>query len=706
MKLFRQISIAVFLWLIVVSIPSPRGAEDADVAVAARVAAGEEPRSPQPRPWPVDVPVHLSSSFGEFREGHLHAGLDIRSFGREGIPCRALDSGYVARLRASPFGYGKAVYTKLDTGETAVYAHLSEFAPVIDSVVCAAQARNGRYQVDLTLEPGCLPVRRGEVIGYTGRTGTAAPHLHFEIRDSEENPVNPLDIGWVLDDEVPPTIRRVEFLPLTPDSRVNGYCAPLVVGLRAVDARTFAAPETVAVGGRIGIAVQVTDRMSGSSGRLAPFRVELEVDGKRVSSIEMKRFTYDNMQEVELAYDMAKARTRGQHYLFLFRRSGETLWNREFTKDGVIQTEVLAANPGSGDRIHTAVVRATDRAGHVSVASLPLVVSRSPTAGSSGSARDGARARRSEGRGELPGCYFFDDMASVEAFANAAVETTRTGFPGAANRGMPATETGELILSTRAIGESERTLRIRGRGQTNDVHILPIERDASLARDFDDVGFGLTVEKESLYSDAFLYVTRWESDVEAMVPPGSGMRPVTKGVRLGPMSATLRKPIEIRFPAAHPLEGKQAVFHFDQRKGVWSMRTSLARGGTVSALVREPGVYAVLLDSLPPSIGTPQVRTRRSYATGARVREAVLPIADRGSGVDPDRTEVYLDGRKQIARWDGFSEKLFVLLGGPNIIGVHDLSIVAADRLGNTSELVTQLQISPPANKGGSGGTR
>jgi hypothetical protein len=271
---------------------------------------------------------------------------------------------------------------------------------------------------------------------------------------------------------------------------------------------------------------------------------------------------------------------------------------------------------------------------------------------------------------------------------------------------MPAAATGELILSARAIGESGRTLQIRGRGKTNDVHIFPVQRDTSLARDFDDIGFGLTVEKEALYSDALLYVTRWESNVKAMIPPGSGMRPVTNGVRFGPMSATFRKPIEIRFSVSPALEGKQAVFHFDQRKGVWSMRSSRAGGGEVSALVREPGVYAVLLDSLPPSIGGPQVRTRRSYATGTRVREAVIPIADRGSGVDPDRTEVYLDGRKQIARWDGFPEKLFVLLGGANIIGVHDLSIVAADRLGNTSELVTQLQIFPPANKGGSGGAR
>jgi len=687
-------------------VPSPRGAEQERAAAPERAAASGERRAPQPRPWPVDGPVHLSSSFGEFRDRHIHAGLDIRSFGREGIPCRALDSGYVARLRASPFGYGKAVYIKLDSGETAVYAHLSEFAPAVDSVVCAAQARKGRYEVDITLEPGQLAVRRGDVVAYTGRTGTAAPHLHFEVRDSEENPVNPLDDGWELKDDIPPTIRRVEFLPLTPGSQINGRCAPLVMELRAVDTRTFAAPETVVVNGRVGIAAQVTDRVDAASGRLAPFRVELDVDGARVAAIEMKRFTYANMQEVELAYDMAKARAKAQHFLFLFRRRGETLWNREFTNDGVIDMKILTADPGKSaarDVVHTAVVRAVDRAGNEAVASLPFV--RNSTgwdrlmAGKS--AADGAR--RWAGRGEITGCYFFDDLASVDASVYEGAYSDRLGAVGPRN---PMPVAGEVTLSPEHVGDSGLMLQVREKGTTRDVHVFSLRSDSPFTREFDDIGFGVTAERGSVYSDALLYVTRREGSVKALIPAGSGMHPVTRGVRLGPMSATLRRPIEIRFSDADTLEARQAVFHFGEREGAWSMRPSSRRGGIVSARVREPGIYAVLVDSLPPSIGVPQVKSRRSYATGARIREAVIPISERGSGLDVDRTEIYLDGTKQIARWDGFPEKMFVLLGDPNIIGMHELSIVAVDRLGNTSKLVHQLHISPPASKGGSGGGR
>ena len=148
------------------------------------------------------------------------------------------------------------------------------------------------------------------------------------------------------------------------------------------------------------------------------------------------------------------------------------------------------------------------------------------------------------------------------------------------------------------------------------------------------------------------------------------------------------------------------MFFFDARKGSWSIRASQARGDSLEARVREPGIYAVLSDTLAPSVGAPQAKSRRSHATGKRVREIVIPIADKGSGVDGEKTVVYIDGKKQIGRWDGFSQKVFVLLGGQNIIGVHDVRIVAVDRVGNVSERVTQIEVPPPAPTGGAQGRR
>ena len=73
--------------------------------------------------WPLDLPPELSSSFAEYRTGRFHAGIDIRTAGI-GREVHAAGDGHISRVRCSPWGYGKAVYLQLDTGQTVVYAHL------------------------------------------------------------------------------------------------------------------------------------------------------------------------------------------------------------------------------------------------------------------------------------------------------------------------------------------------------------------------------------------------------------------------------------------------------------------------------------------------------------------------------------------------------------------------------------------------------
>ncbi|UCE08247.1 MAG: M23 family peptidase, partial [bacterium] len=75
--------------------------------------------------WPTDASQYLTSSFAEYRPGHFHAGIDIKTWGRIGHKVFAIRDGYIMRIGVSPFGYGKVLYQKLDTGVIAVYAHLS-----------------------------------------------------------------------------------------------------------------------------------------------------------------------------------------------------------------------------------------------------------------------------------------------------------------------------------------------------------------------------------------------------------------------------------------------------------------------------------------------------------------------------------------------------------------------------------------------------
>src|SRR5262245_60546764 len=121
--------------------------------------------------WPLDLPPVLTSSFGEYRANHIHAGMDFGTGGRTGALCRAVGDGSVVRMRMSPYGYGKALYIQLDGGPLLVYAHLSRFAEPMAARARAEQKRLGRYTFDINLPAGEMRVLRGSVIAWSGDTG-------------------------------------------------------------------------------------------------------------------------------------------------------------------------------------------------------------------------------------------------------------------------------------------------------------------------------------------------------------------------------------------------------------------------------------------------------------------------------------------------------------------------------------------------------
>ena len=121
-----------------------------------------------PTMWPVEGPV--TGSFGEridpFNgEGAFHTGVDIST--NYGQPVIAPADGVVV-FAAEAGGYGQLLVLEHGHGLSTRYGHLAGFAAVLGQ-----------------------SVRRGDVIGYVGRSGRATgPHLHYEVR-IQDVPVNP-----------------------------------------------------------------------------------------------------------------------------------------------------------------------------------------------------------------------------------------------------------------------------------------------------------------------------------------------------------------------------------------------------------------------------------------------------------------------------------------------------------------------------------
>lgn len=240
---------------------------------------------------PLDIPIMLAGNFGECRPNHFHSGLDIKTEGRENLPVRAAADGYVSRIRMQNGGFGHALYVAHPNGYTTLYAHLNDFVPAIQKYMRSEQYRRKSWVVDLYPETGKFPVKKGDLIAYSGNTGgSTAPHLHFEIRDAKtENPVNPALFGFDIKDTEPPVPYNVVFY----DMEQSVYQqTPLIKAVKK-NGKEYVMDTVVVNAKLVGVGIDEYDYMNGSKNTLTMYKAELHMDGAMQSAITIDNISYD-----------------------------------------------------------------------------------------------------------------------------------------------------------------------------------------------------------------------------------------------------------------------------------------------------------------------------------------------------------------------------------------------------------------------------
>ncbi len=250
--------------------------------------------------WPTNASQVLSSNFGEYRRNHFHAGLDIKTNQRTGYPVFAVSDGYIWKIRISHKGYGKVIYQKLNDGNFAVYAHLLDFAEQLRNYIVAEQVYQQRFSVEIIFAPNQLRISKGEVIGYTGDSGTQVPHLHFEIRDSAECPLNPLTNIYSIKDDIAPVIEAVALIPAAVDGCIEGQPLSRSFPVAMRRSGNYYLRDTVQVAGTIGVEVKTFDQARGAANHYPPYGIKLYVDDTLRYHVQYDKFSYEQTRFAEI----------------------------------------------------------------------------------------------------------------------------------------------------------------------------------------------------------------------------------------------------------------------------------------------------------------------------------------------------------------------------------------------------------------------
>ncbi|MFC1732355.1 M23 family metallopeptidase [candidate division KSB1 bacterium] len=658
--------------------------------------------------WPTDASSLLTSIFGEYRPDRLHAGIDIKTWNRTGYKALAVDDGYVMRIRVSPFGYGRSVYIRLKTGEIAVYAHLSRFSPEITRLVAEEQRRTQRFSVDIWLTSGRLPVKQGETIAYTGRSGSRLPHLHFELRDTNNLPVNPLAHGFTATDHAPPVPLKLSISPVTVNSHVNFDWAPVIQSLKRVNLNEYLLPSPVNVWGEIVLGLDAYDVNGEYDNLYGIYRLQLFLNGREVHSVQFDRFDYEQNKLVNLDRDYRLLRNDTGKFYNLYVKEGNSLnfYGGHKTGDGVLRFS------GQENADIPFEIRLTDYYDNQSsVNGVFHAQSYSDRIfGSSGisqgvssdiAAQTDTLNRKSPGQFQVREEYY-------DTFL-------RLSFRAGTDLQSPPKV--EIVHDGKILG----SLKARAISRRNFIAAVPFEQ-------VQDKKVTITIEGESathLYDSSvpveLVYIPPGGKRIE--LKNGAGFLEFERGdlyrglwfrqavdsnksdspeydiagdiVRLSPKEVPLRSSVQVtlNYGDDDPQPEKLAVYAQDN-EGTWHYigHEPDSYGRTTATSLSSLETVSLIRDVVPPEIFDiqPDEESRITDTTP----EIAVWFDDELSGIsDEDDIQLFIDGRKIIAEWDPILEKIFYTPAQVLGPGVHTVRFTARDRMENYVEKEWQFTI-------------
>lgn len=313
---------------------------------------------------PLNIPMELAANFGEPRADHFHMGLDIRTRGKEDLPVYAAADGYVSCVKLEQTGFGKCLLVAHKNGTTSLYAHLNRFYDPLEQNVLQHQYADKNWQQSITYDSTMFTVRKGQLIGYSGNTGSSeGPHLHFELRNTKTGEViNPLLSAYPVKDNTPPLIKGLYWY----DREKSIYLAtPRPVNL-VNDENDYKSTSTLLVNSSvISLGINAIDQMSNKHFRMGIYGASLYLDDSLIFAFRLNKLSYETTRYVNACIDYGNWVNSHQYiqYLSILPGNRLTVFDQR-AGNGIIRLRDTS--------IHSIRIQISDAAGNLATVALAV----------------------------------------------------------------------------------------------------------------------------------------------------------------------------------------------------------------------------------------------------------------------------------------------------------------------------------------------
>ncbi|RLD20580.1 MAG: M23 family peptidase, partial [Bacteroidetes bacterium] len=268
----------------------------------------------------------LAGTMGELRSSHFHTGIDIRTGGQQGLAVLAAAEGYVSRIKVSGGGYGNTVYVLHPNGKTTVYAHLKSFRKDLEAFVKEAQYRNESFEVNLFPKANQFSVDRGDTLALSGNSGSSGgPHLHFDIRDENQDLLNPLKFGFSeVVDTRKPYAKSLAIIGFNENARIEGEFGRSEFNI-IQQGSDYALKDTINALGVLGLELYAWDRMNGTRFKTGINEINFTIDEKETFGQTINTWSFSRARSFYQHINYQSLVTSGKRYHKLYIDNGNAL---------------------------------------------------------------------------------------------------------------------------------------------------------------------------------------------------------------------------------------------------------------------------------------------------------------------------------------------------------------------------------------------
>ena len=260
--------------------------------------------------WPLFPFTTLTSNFYEYRTTHFHGGVDLSTNRKEGLPVRAAADGEIFRIFYGWYGFGRAVYIRHAGGYVTVYGHLRKFENRVlgleDLIHKKAREKGLKYLNTYYLDRP-IRVKRGQIIGYSGAMGAGGPHLHFEVRKGELEPLNPL---YFLHAQIGQVFFNKFVLEIATPGSFVGMKPTRFYGKFIRKAGSYGYL-TIPVHGCFRIFVEAFEKCKG---RCGVYSLQAFLDGRKIFSFKGDKFTFSQNYLAGRLFNISISSTKSPFY--------------------------------------------------------------------------------------------------------------------------------------------------------------------------------------------------------------------------------------------------------------------------------------------------------------------------------------------------------------------------------------------------------